>query len=330
MNLMQSLIAGFPQHLTHALEIGANFKLGGVPKRYDQVVITGLGGSGIGGSLVAEVCAATAQYPILINKGYTLPAFVDANTLVIACSYSGNTEETLMALEMALQAGAEVAIITSGGKALQIAQQHHLNHIVIPGGNPPRSMLGYSVVQLFVILEAYGIQVPDFRAQIGSAVSRMTNEMQQIHQLAQEVADVVKHKTVVTYACDGMGALATRFRQQFNENAKMVGWDAAIPEMNHNELVGWAGGSDALAVVMLRSNLEHPRNAKRAEINTAFLEEKTPHVITLWGQGESLLEQSLYLNHVGDWATFYLSEIHGVDILDIQVIDYLKDALSKF
>lgn len=327
---MQTLIQDFPNHLLHGLEIGSNTHLRRNVKRYDQVVITGLGGSGIGGTMVAELCESTAQCPIVVNKGYTLPAFTDNNTLVIACSYSGNTEETLMAMEAALQAGAEVAVITSGGRARELAEEHGLNHIIIPGGNPPRSMLGYAFVQLFVMLDAYGIRVPDYKTLIARIANRMLAEQEAIKAEAQKMAEVVKNKVVVTYACSGMGGLATRFRQQFNENAKMVGWDAVIPEMNHNELVGWAGGDDRLAVVLLRSRFEHPRNAKRAEINKNYLLERTPHLTEVWGQGDTLLEENLYLNHLGDWASYYLSEIHGVDIMDIRVIDYLKDALSKF
>ena len=163
--MMKDLIAAFPDHLEEeGLRIAKRAKWKNPAKRFKAVVITGLGGSGIGGSLAAEWMMASSHTPIFVNKDYYLPAFVDENTLVIASSYSGNTEETLSALEQALERKAEVAIITSGGRALELATENQLNSFVVEGGNPPRSMLGYSITGLMSFLDFYGLQTPDYIA----------------------------------------------------------------------------------------------------------------------------------------------------------------------
>ena len=140
---MEQLIANFPKQLEEAIEIGRATKLNFNGKVFHNVVVSGLGGSGIGGTIAAEVVSEEATTPIIINKDYFLPAFVNENTLVVISSYSGNTEETLNAMRQALEKKATVACISSGGKVIEIAKEKNLQHIIVPGGMPPRSCLGY-------------------------------------------------------------------------------------------------------------------------------------------------------------------------------------------
>ncbi len=146
---MEQLVAAFTKQLEEAIEIGQKASLSPCDKTLQNIVITGLGGSGIGGRIVAQLVQENANLPIFINNNYTLPGFVNEKTLVIVSSYSGNTEETLAAMKQALSKGAEVACITSGGEVNELAKTHHLNVINIPGGNPPRTMLAYSLTQQF-------------------------------------------------------------------------------------------------------------------------------------------------------------------------------------
>lgn len=236
---MKTLINDFPEHLAHGLQIAHNAQWKNPSKHFKAVLITGLGGSGIGGSLAAEWMAPFSATPILVNKDYYLPAWVDEHTLVMACSYSGNTEETLSAMQQALARKAEVAVITSGGKVKELADNHGLNAFVVPGGNPPRSMMGYSISGLMAYLEFYGFNMPDWQDAWREAITKMQAERDGFYQQAETYAQQLFGKYPVIYATDGLSALAERIRQQFNENSKMVGWSAAIPEMNHNELVGW-------------------------------------------------------------------------------------------
>ena len=325
---MLDLIRDFPNHITAAIEIFEKANL--TPKSNIQnVVITGLGGSGIGATIATELCADRVSVPMVVNKGYGLPGFVGPNTLLIACSYSGNTEETLLALGKGIEKGAQIGVVTSGGTLLDIAKKDGLDHVIIPGGNPPRSMMAYSLSILLLMLETYGIADINAKEKLVRSSQMLLKEQESIKLNAKELASKNKNNIPVTYACTGFSGVATRWRQQFNENAKLPAWDAEIPEMNHNELVGWAGGNDNFAVYFLRSSDDFWRNQKRIEIASEIVQKHVSNVFDIWTQGQSTIEQVFYFVHLGDWISYYLSEERKVDIIDIKVIDHLKSELSK-
>lgn len=325
---MLNLIQDFPNHIKEANSIFKKAELSKL-NQVENIVITGLGGSGIGGTIASEIVSKECSVPIAVNNSYHLPAFVSSKTLVIACSYSGNTEETLLCFGQAQECGAQISVITSGGILLEKAKASGLDHVVIPGGNPPRSMLGYSLSVLLLMLDAYGLVNIDAESKLLSSAHLLEKESDSIQLNAKELASKTKNNIPVTYACAGFSGVTTRWRQQFNENAKLPGWDAAVPEMNHNELVGWTGGSDAFVVYFLRSTEDFWRNQKRVEIVSEIIRKKVPQVYEIWTQGASLVEQVFYLIHLGDWISYYLSEERGVDIVDIKDINYLKSELSK-
>jgi glucose/mannose-6-phosphate isomerase len=325
---MLNLIQDFPRHIQEAITIfkGAQFS---EKKEIDNLIITGLGGSGIAGTIASEIVSRQCSVPIIVNNSYHLPAFVNERTLVIACSYSGNTEETLMCFGQAQEMGAQISVIASGGILLAKAQESNYDHIVIPGGNPPRSMLGYSLSILLLLLEAYGLVDIQAESNLQKSAKLLLKEQESIQLNAKELAVKTKNNIPVTYACAGFSGVATRWRQQFNENAKLPGWDAAVPEMNHNELVGWTGGSDTFVVYFLRSTDDFWRNQKRVEIVSELIRKQVPQVYEVWTQGVSIMEQVFYLIHLGDWISYYLSEERGVDVVDIKDINFLKSELSK-
>jgi len=219
--------------------------------------------------------------------------------------------------------------VTSGGKIAEIAQKKKLDLIRIPGGNPPRACLGYSLTQLFFILSHYKIIGNKFKLQLKSAVELIEGHKAEIIAEAKEVAQRINGKTPLIYATTYYEGIAIRFRQQLNENSKILCGHHAIPEMNHNELVGWAGGSDKLAVVFLRDKDEYERNNTRIEINIDVIKNYTPHIVEIWSKGKSIIEKALYFIHLVDWVSLLLAEINGVDAVEVKVIDMLKGQLSK-
>ena len=325
---MRNLIESFPAQLEQALAIGNKARLKPAKNKIQNILITGLGGSGIGGSIVTELVAKECPVPISVNKNYEIPAYVDEHTLLIVSSYSGNTEETMTALGQAQKQGAEIAIITSGGQAHDIAQENGYNCIVVPGGNPPRSMLAFSLTQQFVLLNHYGFISNAFKASIQSFVDQLDQKGMEAETL--EIAKKLEGTLPVIYAIDGFEGVAVRFRQQLNENAKMLCWHAVVPEMNHNELVGWANGTNQMAVVYFRNETDFNRNQKRIEINKEIISRYTNRIHEIWSKGESNLERALYHIHYGDWISLHLSGINQVDVMEIEVIDHLKSELSKF
>jgi glucose/mannose-6-phosphate isomerase len=273
---MHTLIDAFPKQLKEALEIGRKAQLKAPGGPYGNVVVTGLGGSGIGGRIAAQLVHKEAKCPIEVYNNYYLPGYVNHKSLVIACSYSGNTEETLRRHGAGLEQGRRVVVITSGGTMLDMAKAKGLDHIVIPGGNPPRTMLAYSLVQQFFVLHHFGIIGDGFEGAIKTAANMLEDEKEAIKKAAQELTDKLVGKRLVIYSEASTEAVSIRFRQQVNENSKELCWHHAIPEMNHNELVGWAGGKDDIAVVIFRHKEDHERSQIRMEINKEVFKQVHP------------------------------------------------------
>ena len=256
---MNDYINDFTNHLKEAIEIGNNSGLKKNMKNFKNILICGLGGSGIGGTIVADIVSIKARIPIATTKDYSIPNFVNNETLVIACSYSGNTEETLSALKKCKQKNAEIAIITSGGKLKKIAKENNYNKILIPPGQPPRAMFGYAFTGLFYMLALYEIIDDSFKYDLKNAIELLNAEKPSIQKTALSLAEKLYKQTPVIYAANGFEGVAIRFRQQINENSKMLCWHHVVPEMNHNELLGWRTNINNLAVVCLRNKSDYKR-----------------------------------------------------------------------
>jgi len=326
---MNEYINNFTNHLKHASEIAQNTNLKPNKKKIKNVLICGLGGSGIGGTIINDIVSINADVPISATKDYSIPNFVNEDTLVIANSYSGNTEETISALEKCQIKNAEISIITSGGLLQKIAEKNKFNKIIIPGGEPPRAMFGYAFTGLFYILNHYDIINDSFKLDFKNAISLLDNEKKVIKNQALDLAKKMYQKTPVIYVANGFEGVAVRFRQQINENSKMLCWHHVIPEMNHNELLGWRTNVNDLAVVYLRNKCDYKKNQIRIDINKEVISNFTQNISEVWSKGDSLIENTLYHINLGDWVSWYLSDMNGVDAIEIDVINFLKKKLAK-
>lgn len=326
---MDKLIAEFAQQLQDALQIGSKAKLKIANNNITNIVISGLGGSGIGGTIAQNYLSNIAKIPVLVNKTYSLPAFVNEQTLMIACSYSGNTEETVDALNTAIKKKSKIACITSGGKLEQIAQKKNLNCIIIPSGMPPRACLGYSLIQILYILQQYKIINKSFEKEVLASIELLNKNEKNVKQKANKIAKQLADKTPIIYADNNMEGVAVRWRQQFNENGKMLAWHHVVPEMNHNELVGWRDKNDNRAVIFLKTKLDHPRSIFRMKLNKTTIKKYTANIIDIDSKGESYLENVIYLTHLGDWISWYLAQYRGFDAVEVNVINKLKSDLKE-
>lgn len=327
---MKQLIHDFPKHIEEALTIAKAAVLKNPTNKIDNVIICGMGGSGIGAKIVSNWVYDDIKIPISLVTDYTLPAFASSNSLVIGSSYSGNTEETISALEIAKSLGAHIVCVCSGGKMEVFCSENDYDCILVPGGNPPRSTLAYSLVQLLHILHSFGLIGSSTIDQMDKSRALLTNNLEEIQTVAKELSSHLYGKVGILYGETIYEGVIVRARQQFNENSKYLCWHHTIPEMNHNELVGWGGGDNRFAPVFFETSDIHPRNKKRFEITSKATEDKCGKVMTVLAKGESRVEQSLYLIHIVDWASYYLCEENNQDIIDIKIIDYLKGELSKF
>ncbi len=326
---MKKLVEDFTKQLSDALRIGRKAELTPYGGAINNVLITGLGGSGIGGKIVAQLVEAEIKVPICVNNGYDIPAFVGENTLVIVSSFSGNTEETLEAMEKAMGRKAEIACVSSGGKVLEIAKQNKYNYIELPECHSPRAMLTYSLTQQFFLLHHYGLIGGGFEMEIEKSVSLIDSEIVNIKEEALNIAKGLLGKTPVIYIDEHYEGVAVRLRQQLNENAKVLAWHHVFPEMNHNELVGWAGGKEEYAVLLFRNDTDYVRVQKRMDISKQIITQYTSTFFEIWSKGDSPIEKSLYLIVLGDWISIYLAELREVDPIEIKVINFLKGELAK-
>lgn len=326
---MKKLVQNFPTQLHEALLIGQSYKFKTPKKQYANVVLTGLGGSGIGGSIVQNFVFDKMTVPFVVNKDYFLPKFVNKDSLVIVSSYSGNTEETLMAMKQALKVKATVVCITSGGKIAEMANRRKLDCILLPAGMPPRACIGYSMTQVLFVLQGLGLVKYNFEKDIKAAIRLLKNKSRSIQAKATALTNKLYGKLPIIYSGPEFEGVAVRFRQQINENSKMLCWHHVIPEMNHNELVGWRDKDASKAVVILRDNGDYERTQMRMEINKKVIKKYTKNISEVYTEGKSYWEKVFYLIHLTDWVSVKLADKRGQDAVEVKVIDYLKGELAK-
>jgi glucose/mannose-6-phosphate isomerase len=327
---MEELIVGFTKQLQESLEILQNYSfVAAKDKKFNNVILTGLGGSGIAGSIVQNYVFDKLKIPFIVNKDYFLPSFIDENTLLIVSSYSGNTEETVAALQKGLKLNATIICITSGGKIAEIAKKKKIDCVLLPSGMPPRACIGYSMLQVVNTLVHFGLLKNNLQKDTKSSIALLESEAKDIRKKAKSIAAKLNGKLPIIYSSADYEGMAVRFRQQLNENSKILTWHNAIPEMNHNELVGWKDKDPNKVVVILRNEDDYERVQMRMEINKKIFKQYTPHLIEIYSKGKSYLEKIFYFIHLTDFISIELAKLRNVDATEVKVIDFLKGSLAK-
>ena len=327
--MMDQLIANFTSQLKEAITIAENIKLTPSIEPLRNILVIGMGGSGIGADFAIEFSADERSVPMSTCKTYDIPAYVSKESLVICSSFSGNTEETISGFNQALAKGAKIVCIAAGGKLIELAKHHQLDYILLPGnGLPPRACLGYSLVQQLYVLKFFEFLSEQKIIDLKNSIELIEKDQEEIRLKAEKIARFLDNKMPVIYTTDRMAAVAVRLRQQLNENSKILALHHIIPEMNHNELVGWRKQAGSFAVLIFRSKDDHPQNQARIEINKEIIGHYTDTVIEIYTKGESLIEQALYSVHLSDWLSWELAQLRQVDATEVKVIDYLKSQLA--
>lgn len=336
---MLSLILNFSKQMEDACKIGREFEPGRDMDGIKCVIISGMGGSAIGGELLQSYLLDEIKIPIYINRNYSLPEFADPSTLTIISSYSGNTEETVNSLLEAIEKGCKIICITTGGKILKIAKSRNLNYILIPPGYPPRTALAYSFFPMLFVMRKVGL-ISDKSDEIGEAVkiiSEKAREYNPYNNLKDNpplsLAGQLLGKLPIIYtSINHLGVVGNRWKGQLAENSKILAFYNQFPELNHNEIVGWEVQKDILEkchLIFLRDRFEHPRIDLRFEITKEILIEISGGFTEIYSDGDGLLTRIFSLIYLGDFTSFFLAILNCVDPTPVSKIDYLKKELAK-
>ncbi len=316
-NMLQ-VIKDFPKQCREALGLPAGISVSGEIK---NIVVTGMGGSAIGGDLL-KTCLSNTNIPVYVNRDYKVPEFVNENTLVFAVSYSGDTEETLAAFEDAQNKNAKIIGITSGGKLADECSKI----IKIPSGLQPRAALGYLFFPMLGILHNTGIvRVKNDELNEMVDILKKTGEF---NDAGEELAKKLKEKIPIIYASEMLGAVALRWKTQINENAKMAAFYNVFSEMNHNEIVGYKGMDRKFIAIMVRDRHDNDRVKKRMDICKEIME-VTTDVEEVQTQGNGLLARIFSTIYLGDFVSYYLALWNRVDPTPIEVIEEMKRKLAE-
>ena len=312
----------------------------GIPKteKMDNLVISGMGGSAISGDIVSIVLRNKADIPVFVNRSYGCPKFVNGSTLFLSVSYSGNTEETISAFKEAVQKGARIISISSGGELKELSAKNKVPFIEIPKGLPPRAALGYLLSAVLNVLHRSGVVsikadldetkklLKQLSRKYGAGTGLRENEVKQMAVRLSGKIPVILASESTTYAS------GLRWKTQLNENSKMTAILSTLPEFSHNDLVNFSSlkkGEHNFSFVTLRDEGDPERMKKRIEVTKSLISGNVGGIAEVWSQGESLLARVMSLILYGDYLSVYLAVLSGIDPTPVDIIERLKKELSR-
>ena len=335
---MLSQLHGLSKQCLDAWHKAINFTLPGEYSTTDKVVILGMGGSAIGGDLVRSLLSSVNSKPIIfVNREYDLPNFIDTTTLVIASSYSGNTEETLSAFRYALERRCNKLAITTGGRLNKLAESAKVPVFLIDHVSQPRAALGYSFIPLIAFLNKLGLledKAVDVE-EMTESLERLTGELKEnvpaSSNPAKQLATDLYGKIPIIYGGGILSEVARRWKTQINENSKTWAFYEVFPELNHNSVIGYQFPLELatkLYVLLLRCPSLHHRILIRYQITSELLKQYSVNHRIIDSQGDHELSQMMSLIFLGDWVSYYLAMLYNIDPTPVKAIDYLKKRLT--
>ena len=337
---MLKFISGLPGQCPDAYRIGISAGINKPAVKINNIVFAGVGGSGIGAELIKVYLEDELKIPVLICRNYTLPDFVNENTLLFCSSYSGATEETLSCFEHGLRRKAYIITIGAGGKLKEVSLKNNAVHILIPSGYPPRTAIGYMSITVLGVLAKLGL------------IKDKENDVKELYSILSDIRDkeagfnvplekniskqiafkLYKRYPVIYGTADTTEAVGNRWREQIAENGKALSSSNVLPEMNHNEIVGWKFPEKLLKdfkVIMLSDKDDHKRTKERIRISVEIIKKSKAEVIALKRDKGGKLARIFSLMYIGDFASFYLAILNNIDPTPVETIDYLKKELAK-
>lgn len=317
------------------LQLTYKFDLSGLPKTFNSpsnVVYAGMGGSSLAAYLIETWPKCTVPFEICRN--YSVPEYVNENTLFICSSYSGNTEETIAALEDAIKRKAKIVVIAGGGKLQEIASKYKLPFILLPKATQPRYAVMYNFVAAINILEKAKLtNAKNITKQLATTSKNLQKYQESWLPLvaknknpAKQLALELIGTTPVVYSGQALAPAAYKWKISFNENAKNVAWQGIYSEFSHNEFIGWSSHptNKPYSIIDLISDYDHPQINKRIKITSKLLSGNRPHPQTVKAQGKTVLDQLLSTVLFGDFTSIYLALLNGVNPTPVDLVEKMK------
>ena len=334
---MLDAVTLLPRHCREGYELGLGASDLPSADGVENVALCGMGGSAIAGDVLRALAADRLGVPVQVIRAPELPEWCQPHTLLVASSYSGETAETLACFEEAVRRGCRVVAVASGGELGRRAAELELGRVILPGGFVPRAAFGYLALATLGALEAIGI-FPPVRSALDEAVRELEVLVAQLApglptavNPAKQLAEAIGERMPVVWGAEGIGAVAaSRWKAQLNENGKVPAWSSALPELDHNEVVGWSEDRGRGSfLVALRHEGEHPDVAARFGLSIEIAEAAGVRAQEVWARGRSALARLLTLVATGDFTATYLGLAHGADPSEMDAIVGLKRALAE-
>ena len=335
---MFNAIWEFPDNLSEANRLGENISLKQDYSNINSIIVAGMGGSAIGGDVVSVLEKQSIDVPFFVCRGYSVPNWVDKNTLVICSSYSGNTEETLTALDDSMVKGAQVCGITTGGLLAKKLKSENKDVVIIPSGLQPRAAIAFSFVPMIKLLQKIGILETKIDSWLPNVIESISNN-REIHCLDSKenpifaLAEKIYNKIPIIYSDNSsLNVAALRLKGQICENSKMLCYHNDLPELNHNEIVGWENNSilfNHLFLIWLSDEGDNERVKHRMDITQTILKEKKVDQYVIKMTGNFFQDRFLNMIHYGDWLSYWCAIAHNTDPSPVTNIDRLKTELNK-
>ncbi len=330
----RGVLAEFPRQCRQARTLRPT--PAGPQARPRVIVVAGMGGSAAGGDLLATCAADTLDVPVIVHRGYGLPAAAGPHALVLASSYSGDTEEVLSAVDVALSRKTPVVALTAGGRLAALAERHRLPRVTLPAGLMPRMALGYLFLPTLRVLAGCGAEVASdadveealdvleaLAAELGPTRPAASNE-------AKRLALAIGDRLPAVYGGPVTGPVAYRWKTDLEENAKTFALAGALPEMNHNEIEAWRPPAAArLHALLLREEGEPAEIALRFQLLRDIIGPAAGGVSETWARGRARLTRLLSLAYLGQWTSYYLAVLRGIDPWTVPRLDELKRRLRS-
>ncbi len=315
---MLKVIEDFPQQCKTALELPKGMSVSG---KIDKIFVCGMGGSAVSGDLL-KIYMHNSKIPVFVVRDYKVPNFVDENCLVFAVSYSGNTEETISAYEDALKKKAKIIVVTTGGQLGAMAKKV----IKIPAGLQPRAALGYLFFPVLGVLNNSGLV--DVKGKEIEEMFDIISKTDEFKAFGERIAKKIGQRTPLIYASELFGAVAYRWKTQFNENSKVAAFHHVFSEMNHNEIAGYqnVNKSDFIAI-FIRDKQDNERIKLRMDVTKEIISTRVD-VEEVFTRGEHLLSRIFSGIYYGDFASYYLALANRIDPTPVTVIENLKKKLK--